>query len=799
MKVLHQIEIQQGVLLPEDGLLLGNGDLSVSVYQGAHRLIFRFGKGDVWDRRFDTSRDPRPPHIDEIARGIRDEGWKCGPYGGPVEATKSTTDPQRMQEICQGCPPSYNQRPFPCPKPVGEFALHWPGDLTGFQLRQVVEIETGVYRFTGTWSGGVRLVVEATVPPAPNVLAIRWRLEGWKPEHAQAQGVPPVWGSLYRWADPAVREYQARMYAESLREIVCGGKDTDIVPLPPPVTGMHATQPYIEQSFYPESTFPEGFKCRLVSFAPAGYELKVLDGALLKEARIQLFPSDTTGLEGWFAAGIATSGDPSGLTATFDALVRQAARGPAAIQDWFAAAGRSAAEFWSRSSLQVTDRLIENLWYETLHARRCTYRAGCVPPGLFLPSSLSDYTHWHGDYHTNYNFQSPFWGDYMANQFEVGDAYFDGMQFMLQAGELIARRYYGARGVFIQLTNYPFTAPDDPLGAVPMGRMAYMTGWMADYYWTRYRYSMDEDWLRTKGYPVLKDCALFYLDFLKKGDDGFYHSFPSNQGEDGFTGDPKDYTDRPQVNQHIRYGLRIAIKAARVLQVDPDLCREWLDRLEHLAGDGGGRPEPVLPLDQEMCVPEFGRNYVLKTDLSRPWPKAGDYVYDWYLGQYPWLLMQAVRSAEYPAAEGVSALGDMIRRWRHPNGLLWAMSVGRYGHVGGWTESMGILGPLQEMMLQSWSGVIRIFPVWPLNVDCAFTDFRAEGAFLVSARCAQGRVERVSITAERGGVCRIQDPFDGRGRIRTAAGTTPAFQRSAGNIMELRTTPGLALELFDCV
>ena len=112
----HVIRLSQRVLSPEDGLLLGNGDLSVSVYQTADRIIWRFGKGDVWDRRLDLSDDPKPAHIDEIAHGIEVEGWKCGPYGGPVEATHGTDNPERMQELCQGTPPSYMQRPYPCPK-----------------------------------------------------------------------------------------------------------------------------------------------------------------------------------------------------------------------------------------------------------------------------------------------------------------------------------------------------------------------------------------------------------------------------------------------------------------------------------------------------------------------------------------------------------------------------------------------------------------------------------------------------------------------------------------------------------
>ena len=36
----HVLKLGQRVLCPDDGLLLGNGDLSVSVYQTADRIIY---------------------------------------------------------------------------------------------------------------------------------------------------------------------------------------------------------------------------------------------------------------------------------------------------------------------------------------------------------------------------------------------------------------------------------------------------------------------------------------------------------------------------------------------------------------------------------------------------------------------------------------------------------------------------------------------------------------------------------------------------------------------------------------
>lgn len=124
----HVLEPKTMAHCPEEGLLIGNGDLSCSVYRESNRVVFRLGKGDVWDRRLDLSRDARPATIREIRRGVLDEGWKVNPYDGKgTVATKGTKDEKRMREICNGNGRGTQEHPFPEPKPTGELRLFLPG------------------------------------------------------------------------------------------------------------------------------------------------------------------------------------------------------------------------------------------------------------------------------------------------------------------------------------------------------------------------------------------------------------------------------------------------------------------------------------------------------------------------------------------------------------------------------------------------------------------------------------------------------------------------------------------------
>ncbi len=791
----HAIEINERIIAPEEGLLLGNGDLSVSVYQTAEAVIWRFGKGDVWDRRLDLSDDPKPAHIDEIARGIRDEGWKCGPYGGPVEATRGTKNPKRMHELCQGAPPSYTRRPYPCPKPVGELALHLPPDLPGMKIRQKLSIEEATLQVTCSWPSGVKIEIESFVPPAPNVLVVRWKVENWN-ERTQMGQKPPVWFSLYRWADPTIQAFAARFFAQCRHDAFYQCASPKATPLAPPTARQDGGLWLIEQAFPPDLLFTDGFRYAMVPFA-AGVGIEPVNMAATGEARLHLLPQPQA-TSGCLAVAVATSSDQGGpLEEVRRVRARLGDRPEAAIQQWASENRAKAAEFWSRSRVRIQDPLLENLWYETLHARRCAYRRGTVPPGLFLPSTVQDYSHWHGDYHMNYNFQEPFWGDYTANQLDLGDAYFDGVKFMLPIGRKIAKDYYNCRGVFIQLSMFPIQPADDPLGIAPMGRMAYMTGWTMSQYWWRYLYTLDRDWLRATGYPVIRDCALFYTDFLKKGPDGLYHIFPSNQGEDGFSGNVKDYTDRAQVMVHTRYCLRAAILASEVLDVDADLRAAWRDRLQHAAGDDGRPPLALTGLEKhcyESNPPELGFGRPLRpqpaTHDGKPWPPIGDGTYVWYFGQYPWAAINRLRAGDFIIERDMPAFRSLIERWRRPNGLIWGMAVANYGRAGAWTESLGVIAPLQEMMLQSWDGALRIFPAWPKAVDARFENFRAEGAFLASATWSQGRVVSLEILSEKGAPCRLYSPWASGFKVDDQSGQPVALTADPFGRSEFATQAG---------
>ena len=79
--------------------------------------------------------------------------------------------------------------------------------------------------------------------------------------------------------------------------------------------------------------------------------------------------------------------------------------------------------------------------------------------------------------------------------------------------------------------------------------------------------------------------------------------------------------------------------------------------------------------------------------------------------------------------------------------------------MGVWTENLSLPAVLNECMMQSYSGVIRLFPNTKGLGRVRFRDLRAVGAFLVSAAWDGKEVSGVTVLSERGATVRLENPW----------------------------------------
>jgi hypothetical protein len=104
-----------------------------------------------------------------------------------------------------------------------------------------------------------------------------------------------------------------------------------------------------------------------------------------------------------------------------------------------------------------------------------------------------------------------------------------------------------------------------------------------------------------------------------------------------------------------------------------------------------------------------------------------------------------------------------------------------------------VTATINEMLLQSHQGVIRLFPDWPKDKDARFDKLRAYGAFLVSAEMKGGAVQNVRIVSERGQLCTLRNPWPGK-KVRLTRNGNPA-EELAGDLVKFTTGIGEVFEL----
>jgi hypothetical protein len=312
---------------------------------------------------------------------------------------------------------------------------------------------------------------------------------------------------------------------------------------------------------------------------------------------------------------------------------------------------------------------------------------------------------------------------------------------------------------------------------------------IAEYFWQRYEYTLDKEWLRDRAYPMLKGVAEFYRNYpnVKKAADGKYHIHKviSNEGVWGAQDTDEDLSA-------MRGMLPAAIRASEILDADADLRPLWQEFLDHLA------PLPTSDQPNALKVPNArgkrvwvrGLYPVVQARGGMPdgntmpmWcfhlchtetPDAellslANTTYDAYFpnginAQTPagllsklasaGMLLGRVEAARFLIVNQMRARGVLANRMGLREGPQ-AMDVERLGRA---SEALHYALLQCEPVEPGKQAILRMFPAWPPEWDAAFT-LRARGAFLVTSSMHKGQIEFIQIRSEAGAECRLRNPW----------------------------------------
>ncbi|WP_052357061.1 glycoside hydrolase family 95 protein [Xylanibacter brevis] len=188
---------------------------------------------------------------------------------------------------------------------------------------------------------------------------------------------------------------------------------------------------------------------------------------------------------------------------------------------------------------------------------------------------------WTCDYHLDINIQQNYWSTNIANLSECNTPLFSYLSLLAKHGSVTARKVYGCRGWVTHTINNVWgdTAPG---GSCSWALNVTAGAWMATHLWTHYEFTQDRDYLREVAYPLLKETAEFFMDYMiEDPQTGYLLSGPSISPENSFRGpDGRDYSlsMMPTTDRATIYEIYHAcIEASRLLNVDADF-RAQLER-----------------------------------------------------------------------------------------------------------------------------------------------------------------------------------------------------------------------------
>lgn len=345
---------------------------------------------------------------------------------------------------------------------------------------------------------------------------------------------------------------------------------------------------------------------------------------------------------------------------------------------------------------------------------------------------------------------------YAANQVELADNFHDWIAAVRPEAVKAARKYFQVDGAYYpEVMNHNFTVADPEKSVKPDG-IDYILSCGVEYalmLWNRYTYSLDKSFLAEKAYPVIRDVAEFYVGYGKLGPDGLYHVSPALCWEELPLG-----RDTHSDASAWRAVFAVAVEAAGILGVDKEKQPAWKDRLAkappYPVSDGmfstvwrdDGTPSPVdhfqwgLPnisgifpygvigLDSPAALRKIAAEtlsrYRFNADAGHEFlPVAAA-----RLGNAEWWRAVMFQYIQYFQVfdQGLLHYYNIYGQKEIGPGVA---SAGMHPYL----EASGILGTaVNEMLLQSYDGKIRVFPAVPARWPARFI-LRAAGSFLVAS------------------------------------------------------------------
>jgi len=493
--------------------------------------------------------------------------------------------------------------------------------------------------------------------------------------------------------------------------------------------------------------------------------------------------------------------------------------------------------FFAKSAICIPDKFLEHAYYINQYALDCcSGKDGVMKHHACGLNGLWDIKHpnlWGSMWYWDINIQAAFSGVFTSNRLDLAKVFSDGLRCYTELSERYARNMHGMKGYS---ADYPYSF------------YYCIWPWCAQYLWFLYEYSLDEAYLRKDAYPVfIKICEFLLHVFEYDEECGYCRIYPDVSPEQG----PYAHDTTATVSV-TKYLFQFTLEAAEILHDNAPILKKIRDTLNKLPPyalsekgmwgihlkDSPDAPDNLWIRHPGVLMPLFPiGEYDVDSDKSikNIFENTIDYLEDRCeigIFQGSWLAAAAAR-----LGKGTTALRMLYERgldhMLRANGLCaeetdhfmnYCLVLREPLYYPCMMEFTGeMLAAVNEMLLQSHNGMIRVFPAIPDGVrdwsklhrngypisyymdkfrdyeawkNVRFDKLLAKGAFEISAELKDRELAWIKVTSQKGGHVKLTSPFMKSG-MKVYCEDCPIYVCYKDGVLSFDTEPGRVYMVFD--